>query len=298
MRYKNQFVLAGMAFAGLAGAQQPAGLTARELYYQVGATGQTVEKTTSVTTSTVQSKSGQPKTVKMTKRTTTVEPAATATVAANTGAGAGKTGTASLASAAAVGTGPAPAKIVPAALRLGLRYNLLLVDDLQSGRSHEVDPDGSFKTGDCFQVKLRPSRGGRMYVFNEGSSGNVHSLLPSALAPDEDVDVTAGNEVVVARDHCFKLDDRKGIDKLVILITDRPEDIKELDRLPSKPGSDAQLAMLVKPVFERNSMISRDMTIQKIGSRPEGNDPAHSVFIVKTAATDSDQMKIEISLKH
>ena len=184
------------------------------------------------------------------------------------------------------------------ALRLGLRYNLLLVDDLKTGRSHEVDPDGLFKTGDCFQVRLRPSRGGRMYVFNQGSSGAWHALLPSALAPDEPVDVTANQEVTIARDHCFVLDDRKGVDKLVIMITDRPEDFRDLDKpQPVKPASETQLAMRIKSLFDSPmALVSRDMAIQKIGSSP--GDPPNSVYVVKKAASEGDRLSIEISLRH
>jgi hypothetical protein len=81
------------------------------------------------------------------------------------------------------------------------------------------------------------------------------------------------------------------------MITDRPEDVRELAKpLPNNP-TEMQLALRVKSVFEDKArLISRDMSIQKIGNSAE--DPPNSVYVVKTAAAETDRLTIEIPLRH
>lgn len=199
------------------------------------------------------------------------------------------------------GNKPNDVRVVNAALRLGLRYNILLIDDRKTGRSHEVDPDRSFKSGECFQVKLRPNRSGLMYVFNHGSSGEWHTLLPSAQAPGESREVTANAEVLVPRDYCIELDDRKGKDTLVIAISDRPDDIKRLDEpAPAPLANDGLLAMrrVTSVMGEPVQMVSRDMTIQKLGASTSSSEPPNSVFVVKNSPSATDRLVIEIPLRH
>lgn len=212
--------------------------------------------------------------------------------------------------------------------RLGLRYNLLKVDP-KTGKTTEVDPDQNFTPGDCFAVRLRPNRAGRIYVFNKASSGRWQVLLPSAEMPDERNDYQAGRNLTVPRGYCFGLDDPPGVDTLMVAMTDRTDDIQKLDNYvrasdtgatpePAKPAPKAPAAKqggaplmmaglgydavvsVTKVIDQGPQMISRDVVIQKI-SNPEpeySEEPANSVYIVKTAATDQDRLVIEIPIRH
>lgn len=213
--------------------------------------------------------------------------------------------------------------------RLGLRYNLLKVDP-KTGRVAEVDPDQNFSPGDCFAVRLQPNRSGRIYVFNKASSERWQVLLPSAEMPDERNDIQAGRSITVPHGYCFGLDDPPGTDTLLVAMTDRSDDIQELDNYvrasdpardtpaPAQPAPKAQpgkqqgaqmllaglgydaVVSVTKVIDQGPQMISRDVVIQKIANpEPEyDEEPANSVYIVKTAATDQDRLVIEIPIRH
>lgn len=65
---------------------------------------------------------------------------------------------------------------------LGIRYNVLLVS-AKGDLAEPVDPERTFRTGDCIAVELEANRAGYLYVLAEGASGEWTPLLPSVLTP-------------------------------------------------------------------------------------------------------------------
>ena len=51
-------------------------------------------------------------------------------------------------------------------------------------------------------------------------------------------------------------------------------------------------------IDQGQQMISRDVVIQKISNPEFDDEPANSVYIVKTAATEEDRLVIEIPIRH
>jgi Domain of unknown function (DUF4384) len=183
--------------------------------------------------------------------------------------------------------------------------------DSASGGKQEVDADSNFKSGDCLQVRMRPNRGGRLYVFNHGSSGDWHMLLPSALASNEPTNIAANADVTVGRDVCFAVDNNKGVDKLLILLTEKEEDANKLDEemrgltMRAKGASEKEQAVIamnkvtgVLKGSDQGPLVSRDLSIQKIAKPMEQGEPANSVYVVKTAATPNERLVIEIPIRH
>jgi hypothetical protein len=285
-------------------AQTSTGLTARQLYYNGApmASGQTQTTTKQVT---------QPKAVTPTrpkqadvKNTTQPVTSTTTTTAQATDPHAGQHIDEPKAT---MPTNPnANSGLVGAALHLGLRYNVLLIDDPATAKSHEVDPDTNFKAGDCFQVRLRPNRGGRIYAFNHGTSGSWNPLLPSAVASTEPMEIQANAEIMVPVQNCFALNDPHGVDKLFIVLADKEEDPSVIDkeiRTGGAPTTQAMMAMANNAVSipttpDKAPLVSRDLSIQRVGTPIDAGEPPNSVYVVKTAATKTERMVIEIPIRH
>jgi hypothetical protein len=211
---------------------------------------------------------------------------------------------------------PAPSPFVHAALHLGLRYNVLVVDR-ESKAAHEVDPDTNFRVGDCLAIRFTPNRGGYMFVFNEGSSGAWQPMLPSSLMPDESNLVAAGANTQVPKDYCFRIGDPPGTDKLVVVLTEKSEDMFRLNdavRASSKGGRQGPPAPPSEPSHigevvlamggapndprEGDGLTSRDLSIEKVGQPVSSSEPPNSVYIATTGVAKSDRIVIEIKIRH
>jgi uncharacterized protein DUF4384 len=206
--------------------------------------------------------------------------------------------------------------VVPVALHLGLRYNVLKVDPDAKAPTVEVDPKTVFKTGDCLAILLRPNRSGFMYVFNAGTTKPWDTLLPSAKMPNESNRIQAGASTQVPRDFCFKVGGAPGTDDLVVVLTEREEDQRSLDdsirrslqggdkNLVSTPTTspigEVIIAMGGAPNGPREGqgLASRDLEIQEVGRPQSSDERPNSVYVVKTAMEKSERMVIEIKIRH
>ena len=203
---------------------------------------------------------------------------------------------------------PAAPAGAAAAHHLGLRYNVLLVDP-QTRQTRDVDPDAVFHEGDCFAIEFTPNRGGSLYVFNHGSSGAWHLLMPAPGIEEDTGSVKAGELRRVPVDYCFRLDEKPGVETMLLAITEREEDIRDLRALLAKPGSEPGSAATVAStsaapnpaadlIESWQGLASRDLKIEKI-PRPEtpGERP-NSVYVVKSSAATSDRLVVEIKIRH
>jgi hypothetical protein len=171
---------------------------------------------------------------------------------------------------------------------LGVRYNVLRVDVATKTRT-EVPPDTVFHEKECAAVRIQPNRGGFLYVFNEGSSGKWHTLIPSAEAVDDASVVRAYGLLDVPDVDCFEMYDKPGIERLLIVITDKPEDVLKLNEVLKNPDREIASSGLLK---------ERDLRITRIGKEPSAGEAPYSTYLVNPAASTADRLVIDVKLKH
>jgi len=196
------------------------------------------------------------------------------------------------------------AKLKPAS-NLGVRYNILKVDVAKRTRT-EVPTDTVFHEKDCVAVRIQPNRGGYLYVFNEASSGKWQALIPSPETADDTNVVKAYNLMDVPGSYCFEMDDKPGIERLLIVVTDKPTDIMKLnDTLktgakpqegPHRSDSYVVAESELKPFM--TGLQGRDLKITKVGAAPAAGEAPYSTYLVNAAATTGDRLVLEIKLKH
>jgi hypothetical protein len=209
---------------------------------------------------------------------------------------------------------------IPIALHLGLRYNLVKYVDREREITQSVEPEFNFKTGDGFAVEFQPNRSGYLYVFNRNSDGTFSALLPSLLHPEELDRATAGTVVKVPRKNCFVIEEPMGTETLLVVLTEREEDFSKLNEAirksvksidgQQKPASASESAAISEVLIamqrsaadkhdgEPAQLVSRNLSIQKIGKPESEDEPANSVYVVNPSSKNHDVMVIEIKIRH
>ena len=125
-------------------------------------------------------------------------------------------------------------------------------------------------------------------------------------ASGEPVEIQANTEITVPVQNCFALNDPHGTDKLFIVLADKEEDPNAIDQELRKGSSGSTQAMMamantavtIPNTPDKAALVSRDLSIQRIGAPMESNEPPNSVYVVKTAATRGERMVIEIPIRH
>ncbi|MFN7925248.1 MAG: DUF4384 domain-containing protein, partial [Bryobacteraceae bacterium] len=195
-----------------------------------------------------------------------------------------------------------------------VRYNVLRVTDRAAKKRVPVDADTAFHSGDCVAIQVEPNRSGYLYVFNLGSSGSWQPLLPSPQMPEENNRVASGKPLLVPRDHCFEFDGTAGKERLLLVVTEREEDMRRLgetmrrsmgDPKPAPAGSDKGQIMMAGgrmpselAFLQQAQMIGRDIKIAKIGTAQSEGEEANAVYAVKTSTSASDRLVVEVVLRH
>jgi len=192
-----------------------------------------------------------------------------------------------LRSAAALNAGLKPA------VNLGVRYNVLKVVAKTNLRT-EVPSDTVFHEKECAAVRIQPNRGGFLYVFNQGSSGEWKALIPSPETADDENVVRAYALMDVPEKYCFEMDNKPGTERLLIVVTDKPEDVLKLNDTLKHVSNIA--ARDLQP-FTSN-LQGRDLKITRVGNKPSAGEAPYSTYLVNGAATTSDRLVLEIKLKH
>lgn len=187
--------------------------------------------------------------------------------------------------------------IVRPASPLGIRYHLVAVDPAGKQPATPVDSNFVWKTGQCAAVRLEANRGGYLYVLAQGSSGAWQPLLPSPQAPGEPHFLNPYSPASIPRDHCFEITPPAGKERLFIVVSERKEDMADLERAIGKPqlvagALDAQVDKL------RGELRGRDLKVQKVARAASGKQPPHSVFVVAGDSRANDRLIVEIEISH
>jgi hypothetical protein len=200
-----------------------------------------------------------------------------------------------------------------AAVHLGLRYNLVLVD-ANSGRWQPAAPDRMFRTGECFALDIESNRSGFLYVLAKQSSGRWHPLLPSK---DEDMAtesnaITAGTKVRIPLKHCFEIQDPPGVETLFVVLSREPRDSFDLyDKMnspgpreltPQRPAAPIEIADASiadgAVTRMREEFGTRDIAIKKISQPLAAAEPAESVYVVNSSSSPTSNLAAQIEVHH
>ena len=188
------------------------------------------------------------------------------------------------------------ATLKPAA-NLGVRYNVFKVN-LDTRVSTDVPQDTVFHEKDCVGVRIQPNRGGFLYVFAEGSSGTFRPMIPTEETAEDSNIVRAYELMDVPQKYCFEMDDKPGTERLLIVVTDKPEDVMKLNDTLKK-GSGGNLAIAANDLQPFTAALqARDLKITHIGAKPAKGEAAYSTYLVNAAATTADRLVLEVKLKH
>ena len=202
------------------------------------------------------------------------------------------------------------------AANLAVRYNVMKVNPV-TGDMAAVPSDTNFKKGECVSIRMSPNRGGFLYVFNQGTSGKWQPLLPSEDLPEEPSTVRPYQVVNIPSQNCFEMDDPPGEERLFVMITEKPEDIKNFDDMlkmlgkpakqPVAPNQQPQRSDSVVLAMNRlndtiqglqGQLASRDIKITKVAQPASKMELPHTVYFANAAASNNDHLIMEVKLKH
>ena len=208
-----------------------------------------------------------------------------------------------------------PAEAAPApeaaAVHLGLRYNVILVDRA-SGRSEPVDPDRTFKNGDCLAIEFDANRSGYLYVMAKQSSGNWEPLFPSAEMSNEANQIDPGQKVRAPKGYCFEIADPPGVETLFVVLSRDPRDFYELYRgikgesAPPMPGTTRPDAVQMASARVVNNAVAemakhfgtRDLVIRKVAQAVDSRDMPNSVYVVNASDKPSSTVVTQLRIEH
>jgi Domain of unknown function (DUF4384) len=199
-----------------------------------------------------------------------------------------------------------------AAVHLGLRYNLVLVDP-NSGRWQPAAPDRVFRTGECFALDIEANRTGFLYVLAKQSSGSWHPLLPSK-DPDmatESNTIAAGTKVRIPLTHCFEIQDPPGVETLFVVLSREARDSFDdkmtapatpRDLTPQRPAAHVEIAdasIADRTVTRmKEEFGTRDIAIKKISLPLAAAEPAESVYVVNSSSSPTSNLAAQIEVHH
>ncbi len=210
-----------------------------------------------------------------------------------------------------------PVTVTPvstAALHLGLRYNLVLVN-AETGKSSAAAPDRIFRTGECFALDIETNRAGYLYVLAKQSSGSWHPLLPSTdadMATESNV-IQPGKKVRIPLEHCFEIQDPPGVETLFVVLSREPRDSFEMNenlkaapeaprRATPRPTATVQVAEASVSdgavARMREQFGTRDIAIKKISQPIAAAEPAEAVYVVNSSANPASNLAAQIEVHH
>ena len=129
-----------------------------------------------------------------------------------------------------------PAAPKAAAMHLGLRYNVVLMDN--NKKAHQIPADSTLKAGDCFAIDLESNHAGYLYVLDRQSSGSWTPLLPNPDMPGERNVIEPRTRMRVPKDYCFTVNNPPGTETLFVVLSRNPRDFYELfEGMKAKEGN-------------------------------------------------------------
>lgn len=311
---------AAISFSQQPASQQPAGLTAREIFYAVPpANDAKPTQTKAAAAKSTTSKSSTPRTEAISKTTPTANTATTSTPAVPP-----RTSGQTASTPAQTGTNSG-STVVPVTLAsltrkpLGVRLSVS-----KNGQDTELPPDTTFHPGDRVRFNIQVSDTGYLYIVNRGSSGTWTPLYPLPGQPEASNAVAPGKTYYIpSRDRNFIVSDPPGEEKLFIVLSRTPgldPQTLALEMSQRESGKAAQtprdtpakstrqqsppmVSQSIAPmtddtVDQLRKFYARDLIIETVDDQTSGSVKENAVYAVNPVDNDDARVVLDAQIKH
>ncbi len=300
------FVFATAISFGQNASQQPAGLTAREIFYaSVPASNEA--KPTPAKSPAAKSTSKPPA-----QKTEASAKSASAATAPSQTANSNLTATSSAASSTVVPVTLASLTRKPLGVRLSVSKN---------GQDTELPPDTTFHPGDRVRFNIQVSDAGYLYIVNRGSSGTWTPLYPLPGQPEASNAVAPGQTYYIpSRDRNFIVSDPPGEEKLFIVLSRTPgldpqtlalemsqRESGKAASVPKEPARSAKQPTIVsqniapmsdQTVDQMRKFYARDLIIETVDDQTAGPVKENAVYAVNPGNGDDARVVLDAQIKH
>lgn len=313
----NRFLAVCFAASAAWAQSSPAGLTARQLFYDEGkpaaAKPDAQAKPAVPPKPVAQAKQSPPARPSTPARPAQpkVEVAAKADVPPKPSTPASKPSPAS-------GTRPAQVPVVAVShAPVAIRYSLV---KLENGAEVEVPVTHTFRSGDQVRLKVEANQRGYLYLIARGSSGVWKPLFPSREASDNLIEARRGYDVPSST-QAFTFDEQEGREKIFLVFSRVPlADLdSQIDNLRNRPAATEPAAptnapvMLAQNLNDRRvdgmrEMYSRDLIIETVDARkpvsvqptaaPAARRQENAVYVASTSRAGDARVVADIELIH
>ena len=315
---------AAMSFSQQPAGQQPAALTAREIFYAAPAGNEAKPAQTKAPAAKSTAKAPAQKTEASSKSAPVQGPEKTATStvqAANSSTKSSETATNSHSTSTSTST----TTIVPVTLAsltrkpLGVRLSVS-----KNGQDAELPPDTTFRPGDRVRFNIQVSDAGYLYIVNRGSSGIWTPLYPLPGQPEASNAVEPGKTYYVpSRDRNFIVSDPPGEEKLFIVLSREPgldpqtlalemsqrdsgksaQSSREAPARAAKQQTPTIVSQNVSPITddtvnEMRKFYARDLIIETVDDQTSGSVKENAVYAVNPSNTDDARVVLDAEIKH
>jgi hypothetical protein len=193
---------------------------------------------------------------------------------------------------------------VPRVLHLGLRYNVLLVDN--GNRAVPVDSSRLFRKGDCVALELEANQSAHLYVMARQSSRYWMPLIPSPELPTR-VALPPGRKVRVPKAHCFQIEDPPGTESMIVILS---RDSRDFERLyagikASFPSGDgrthgglAETRPLEGAIQDVTASAAQGVESAAIREARLPLERPNTVYVVNTSKERSATLVARIDIRH
>jgi hypothetical protein len=209
---------------------------------------------------------------------------------------------------------PPPATPAAAAVHLGLRYNLVLVDPTTRA-TREVDSESVLNDGSCFALDFVSNRSGYLYVLAKQSSGEWQPLVPSQEMPEESNILEPEKKLRVPANYCFEVHPPAGAETLFVVLSRDPRDTFDLyqgiQRQWNAPAPNAPSRTVRPPLLRADAndvtnavahmtemFGTRDIVIRKVDQPVTAQEPAHAVYVVNVSDKPASSVVAQIVVRH
>jgi hypothetical protein len=180
----------------------------------------------------------------------------------------------------------------------GLRYSVLKRS--AGGEFIETDADTTFQSGDGIRVTIESNEDAYLYIVNKGSSGAWNVLFPSFEINDGKNRVPAHQRIEIPPAGQFVFVEQPGEERLFFVLSRPPE--PDLDRLiASLPSTDhsQDTAMSITDdvvVKLRDAVQVRDLVFEKVQQTMANKEQA--TYVVNVNGGESSRVVADLKLQH
>ncbi len=200
---------------------------------------------------------------------------------------------------------------------LGLRYSFLRKG---AGEEYEeVSADSVFRAGDRIRLSVESNDAAYLYIVMRGSSGTWKLLFPTNEIEGGSNKIESGHSYLFPPPPGrFAFDEQKGEEKLCLVLSRQPE--QSLEQLiyslsssapTAQPASDkapqAKQPMLLaqsRPIEDglvsrlRNQVYARDLVFEKVDENTPGDKKEKAAYVVNSNAAPDARLVVDLVLKH